>query len=107
MAGWHDRGQPRYLLKPATIGSTQLAEVLNFAPSNASIMKQTPLNHPGDPEDQAGVEALRVAFNGIVKLNSILFVGVPGRGRATLFLLMNRRRARRDSKPKIAYTYLP
>ena len=60
MAGWLDRGQPRYLLKPATIGSTQLAEVLNFAPSNASIMKQTLLNHPGDPEDQAGVEALRV-----------------------------------------------
>src|SRR6185437_10392 len=60
MASWLDRGQPRYLLKPATIGSTQLAEVLNFAPSNASIMKQTLLNHPGDPEDQAGVEALRV-----------------------------------------------
>jgi transposase len=25
----------------------------------------------------------------------------------SLILLMNRRRARRDSKPKIAYTYLP
>lgn len=50
-------------LEPATIGSTQLAEVLNFAPSNASTMKQTLLNHPGDPEDQVGVEALRVALN--------------------------------------------
>ena len=45
--------------------------------------------------------------HGIVKLNSILPVWVPGRGRASLFLLINRRRARRESKPKIAYTYLP
>jgi len=44
---------------------------------------------------------------GIVKLNSIAPVWVPGRGRASLFLLMNRRGAGRDSKPKIAYTYLP
>jgi hypothetical protein len=44
---------------------------------------------------------------GIVKLNSILPVWVPERGRASLFLLINWRRARRDSKPKIAYTYLP
>ena len=53
------------------------------------------------------VKATLIVSTGIVKLNSILPVWVPGRGRATLFLLMNRSRARRDSKPKIAYTYLP
>ena len=30
MAGWHDRGQPRYLLKPATIGSTQPRRSIEF-----------------------------------------------------------------------------
>jgi hypothetical protein len=44
---------------------------------------------------------------GIVRLNSILRSGAPGRGRAPLFLLMNRQRAGRDSTPKTAYTDLP
>jgi hypothetical protein len=45
-----------------TLVRTQLAaEVLNFAPPDACIMKQKPLNPPGDSEGQAGVEALCVA----------------------------------------------
>jgi hypothetical protein len=54
-----------------------------------------------------GELALALSQEGIVKLNSILPVWAPGCARASLFLLMNRCRARRDSKPKIAYTYLP
>src|SRR5271166_2356386 len=44
---------------------------------------------------------------GVVRLNSILRSGARGEVVAPLFLLMNRRRARRDSTPKIAYTVLP
>jgi len=44
---------------------------------------------------------------GIVRVNSILPVRTPGRAAAPLFLLTNCRRARPDSTPKIAYTYLP
>jgi hypothetical protein len=43
-------------------------------------------------------------FGGVVRVNSILPACASGRGRAPLFLLMNRRRARPDSAPKIAYT---
>ena len=59
-------------------------------------------------------EQLEQAFNkpkragtGIVRVNSILPVRTPGRAAAPLFLLTNCRRARPDSTPKIAYTYLP
>ena len=68
----------------------------------------------------SGLEALanamaeyRAAYNaahqieGIVRVNSILPACASGRGRAPLFLLMNHRRARPDSAPKMAYTYLP
>jgi hypothetical protein len=44
---------------------------------------------------------------GIVRVNSILPACASGRGRAPLFLLRNHRRARSDSAPKMAYTYLP
>ena len=44
---------------------------------------------------------------GIVRVNSILPARAPGRAGAALFLLTNYRRARPDSTPKIAYTYLP
>jgi len=44
---------------------------------------------------------------GIVRLNSILPAGAPGRGGAPLFLLMNRQRTCRDSTPKMTYTGLP
>ena len=50
---------------------------------------------------------IHLSPTGIVRLNSILRSGAPGRGRAPLFLLMNRQRAGRDSTPKIAYTDLP
>ena len=43
----------------------------------------------------------------IVRLNSILPAAAPARHGAPLFLLTNRRRARRDSTPKMTYTYLP
>jgi hypothetical protein len=42
---------------------TQLAEILDFAPPDARIMKQKLLNPPEFSEGQAGVEALRVALN--------------------------------------------
>ena len=45
--------------------------------------------------------------DGIVRLNSILPPGAPAREGAPLFLLRNRRRARRDSTPKMTYTNLP
>ena len=44
---------------------------------------------------------------GIVRVNSILPARAPRRAGAPLFLLTNYRRARSDSTPKIAYTYLP
>ena len=44
---------------------------------------------------------------GIVRLNSILPAGAPGRDGAPLFLLMNRQRTCRDSTPKMTYTGLP
>jgi hypothetical protein len=44
---------------------------------------------------------------GIVRVNSILPPSARGWARAVLFLLTNCRRARSDSTPKIAYTYLP
>ena len=44
---------------------------------------------------------------GIVRVNSILPVRAQGRAGAPLFFLTNYRRARPDSTPKIAYTYLP
>jgi hypothetical protein len=57
-----------------------------------------PLDHHGRPE----------TFRpGIVRVNSILPVRTLGRAEAPLFLLTNCRRARPDSTPKIAYTYLP
>jgi hypothetical protein len=46
-----------------TLVRTQSAEVLNFVPPDARIMKQKLLNPPGDSEGQARVEALRVALN--------------------------------------------
>ncbi len=49
----------------------------------------------------------RCTTSGIVRLNSILRSGAPGRGGGPLFLLINRQRVRRDSTPKIAYTVLP
>jgi hypothetical protein len=48
-----------------------------------------------------------VALTGIVRVNSILPARPPRRAGAPLFLLTNCRRARSDSSPKIAYTYLP
>ena len=45
--------------------------------------------------------------DGIVRVNSILPASAPGWATAVLFLLTNCRRARPDSTPKIAYTYLP
>src|SRR5271166_4190470 len=44
---------------------------------------------------------------GIVRVNSILPARAPRRVEAPLFLLTNHQRARPDSTPKIAYTYLP
>jgi hypothetical protein len=44
---------------------------------------------------------------GIVRVNSIQPARAPRRAGASLFLLTNYRRARSDSTPKIAYTYLP
>jgi hypothetical protein len=44
---------------------------------------------------------------GIVRVNSILPADAPRQTGAPLFLLKNDRRARPDSTPKIAYTYLP
>jgi hypothetical protein len=44
---------------------------------------------------------------GIVRVNSILPARAPGRAGVPLFSLMNYQHARRDSTPKIAYTYLP
>jgi acetyl-CoA synthetase len=44
---------------------------------------------------------------GIVRVNSILPARAPRRAGAPLFLFTNYRRARPDSTPKIAYTYLP
>ncbi len=49
----------------------------------------------------------KVAQRGIVRLNSILPAGAPALEGAPLFLLRNRRHARRDSTPKITYTNLP
>ena len=49
----------------------------------------------------------RSRSDGVVRVNSILPACASGRGRAPLFLLMNSRRARPDSTPKMAYTYLP
>ena len=65
---------------------------------------------PAEPilEDAAGRPSGSVELSdGIVRLNSILRSGAPGRGRAPLFLLVDRQRARRDSVPKTAYTHLP
>ena len=45
--------------------------------------------------------------DGIVRVNSKLPPSARGWARAVLFLLTNCRRARPDSTPKIAYTYLP
>ena len=45
--------------------------------------------------------------SGIVRLNSILPAGAPARDGVLLFLLRNRRHARRDSTPKMTYTHLP
>ena len=47
------------------------------------------------------------ATDGIVRLNSILPARAPGWAGAPLFLLTNCRRARPDSTPRMAYTYLP
>jgi hypothetical protein len=44
---------------------------------------------------------------GIVRVNSILPARAQGRAGAPLFLLTNHRRARPDSTPKMAYSYLP
>jgi transposase len=51
--------------------------------------------------------ANKTARVGIVRVNSILPPSARGWARAVLFLLTNCRRARPDSTPKIAYTYLP
>jgi hypothetical protein len=48
-----------------------------------------------------------IATDGIVRVNSILPPSARGWARAVLFLLTKCRRARPDSTPKIAYTYLP
>jgi hypothetical protein len=53
-----------------------------------------------------GNDAFRNA-TGIVRLNSVLPAGAPARDGAPLFLLRNRRHARRDSTPKRTYTHLP
>jgi hypothetical protein len=45
--------------------------------------------------------------DGIVRLNSILPISTPRRCEASLILLMNHPSARRDSRPKTAYTHLP
>ena len=42
-----------------------------------------------------------------IRLTSILPARAPGRAGAPLFLLTNYQRVRSDSRPKIAYTYLP
>ena len=47
------------------------------------------------------------AHQGIVRVNSILPACASERSGAPLFLLINRRRARSGSTPKMAYTYLP
>ena len=47
------------------------------------------------------------AGEGIVRVNFILPARAPGRAGAALFLLTNHGRARPDSTPKMAYTYLP
>jgi hypothetical protein len=47
------------------------------------------------------------ALVGIVRLNFILCSGDPGPGGASLYLLTNRRPARRDPTSKTAYTDLP
>ena len=48
-----------------------------------------------------------IVVDGIVRVNSILPARAPRRAGAPLFLITNYRRARPDSTPKIAYTYLP
>ncbi len=53
------------------------------------------------------LEDIAPAAGGIVRVNSILPVRAQGRAGAPLFLLTNYHRARPDSTPKIAYTYLP
>jgi Fe-Mn family superoxide dismutase len=47
------------------------------------------------------------AWAGTVRVNSILPAGAPHRVGASLFLLINRQCARRDSTPKMALTQLP
>src|SRR5271166_3392491 len=55
----------------------------------------------------SAADARRGPRAGIVRLNSILPAGAPARDGAPLFLLRNRRHARRDSTPKMTYTNLP
>jgi len=69
----------------------------------------------GAPRLDGGIEGLRADVyrkaSAWIGIATALFAVVSfcfgwGRGMAPLFLLMNRRRARPDSTPKMAYTYL-
>jgi hypothetical protein len=51
--------------------------------------------------------AVLIPSQGIVRVNSILPARTPRRAGAPLFFLTDYRRARPNSTPKIAYTYLP
>ncbi len=62
---------------------------------------------PSVPSDACHERRTRQTPSGIVRVNSILPARASGRPGAPLFLLTNHRRARPDSTPKMAYTYLP
>ena len=107
--------------RPWTIDQTQLlpAAVVDYVPADhlAQFVVALAREHLDLSEIVASYKSglgqppfdprMMTALLGIVRVNSILPARAPRRAGAPLFLLTNYCRARPDSTPKIAYTYLP